>query len=112
MARRVSWVRAAHKAFEAFPAEVQERMATALRIAARGQKADISKPMKGLGSGVLEIAVAHRGDAFRAVYTVQVGEDVWVLHCFQKKSTRGVKTPRKDIDLIRSRLAQLRRMER
>jgi phage-related protein len=110
MARRISWVRAARKAFEAFPEEVQEHIATALRIAARGQKADTAKPIKGLGSGVFEIAVAHRGDAWRAVYAVQIGEDVWVVHAFQKKSIRGIKTSQKDIELIRFRLARLRPM--
>src|ERR1700687_3912464 len=73
----------------------------ALTIAAEGGKSDIAKPMKGLGSGVLEIALPHRGNAFRVVYAVQLGADLWVLHAFQKKSTQGIKTPQREIDAIR-----------
>jgi phage-related protein len=79
----------------------------ALRIAAQGEKADAAKPMKGLGAGVFEIAVRHRGDAFRTVYAVQLDEDIWVLHAFQKKSKSGVKTPRHEIDLIRERIKRI-----
>jgi len=64
--------------------------------------------MKGLGSGVIEIALAYRSDAYRTVYAVTMGEDIWVVHAFQKKSTRGIKTPKKEIDLIRSRISQLK----
>jgi phage-related protein len=110
MARRISWIRAALRDFQAFPAAVQEQMTTALRIAARGEKADKAKPMKGLGAGVFEIALAYRGNAYRAVYAVQLGEDVWVVHAFQKKSTQGIKTPKREIDLIRARLKRLQEM--
>ena len=96
--------------FQAFPAAVQEQMTTALRVAAHGEKADKAKPMKGLGSRVFEIALAYRGNAYRAVYTVQVEEDVWVVHAFQKKSTQGIKTPKREIDLIRTRLKRLQEM--
>jgi phage-related protein len=91
MVRRISWIKAALRGFQAFPTAVQEQMTTALRIAARGEKADKAKPMKGLGTGVFEIALASRGNAYRAVYAVQIGEDVWVVHAFQKKSTRALK---------------------
>ena len=85
-------------------------MTTALRLAAHGEKADKAKPMKGLGTGVFEIALAYRGNAYRTVYAVQVGEDIWVVHTFQKKSTQGIKTPKRDIDLIRERLKRLQEM--
>src|ERR687891_475698 len=110
MARRISWVKAALRDFQAFPETVREQMTTALRLAARGEKADKAKPMKGLGTGVFDMALAYRGDAYRTVYAVQVGEDVWVVHAFQKKSTRGIKTPKRDIDLIRERLKRLQEM--
>jgi phage-related protein len=110
MARRISWIKAALQAFQVFPAAVQEQMTTALRIAARGEKADKAKPMKGLGTGVFEIALAYRGNAYRAIYAVQLGEDVWVVHAFQKKSTQGIKTPKREIDLIRARLKRLQEM--
>ena len=110
MARRISWIKAALQAFKVFPAAVQEQMTTALRIAARGEKADKAKPMKGLGTGVFEIALAYRGNAYRAIYAVQLGEDVWVVHAFQKKSTQGIKTPKREIDLIRARLKRLQEL--
>ena len=70
--------------------------------------ADIAKPLHGLGSGVFEIALPFRGDAFRVIYGVQFVEEIWVLHAFQKKSTRGIKTPQHEIELIKDRLKRLR----
>ena len=64
--------------------------------------------MKGLGSGVFEIALPYRGNAFRVVYAVQLGADLWVVHTFQKKSTQGIKTPKHEIDLIKDRLKRLK----
>jgi phage-related protein len=83
-----------------------------LTIAAEGGKADIAKPMRGLGSGVFEIALPFRGDGFRVGYAVQLGEDIWVVHVFQKKSTRGIKTPKAEIDLLKDRLKRLKEMLR
>jgi phage-related protein len=65
-----------------------------------------AKPLKGLGSGVLEVASDHRGDTFRSVYTVRFADRVFVLHMFQKKSKSGVATPKADIELIKQRLKQ------
>ena len=108
--RAVSWIKAALREFEIFPDSVKFTCLTALTIAAEGGKADIVKPMRGLGSGVFEIAVAFRGDAFRVVYAVQLGDDISVVHAFQKKSTRGIKTATSEIDLIRDRLKRLKEM--
>ena len=80
----------------------------ALTVAAEGRKADIAKPMKGLGSGVFEVALPYRSDAYRVMYAVQVDEAVWVVHAFQKKSTTGIKTARKDIELVRDRIKRLK----
>src|SRR2546426_5247299 len=102
--RPVSWIKAARREFQTFPEGVRLTCLTALTIAAEGSKADIAKPMRGLGSGMFEIALAFRGDAFRVVYAVQIGEDIWVVHAFQKKSTRGIKTPKHEVDLIKDRL--------
>ena len=110
--RPISWVNAALKEFGRFPEGAQAICLTALTIAAEGGKTDIAKPMKGFGSGVLEIALPHRGNAFRVVYTVQLGEDLWVVHAFQKKSTQGIKTPQREIDVIRDRLKRLKEMLR
>jgi phage-related protein len=79
-----------------------------LTVAAEGGKADIVKPLHGLGAGVFEIALPHRGDAFRIVYAVQLGDDIWVVHAFQKKSTQGIKTPKHEIDLVEQRLKRLK----
>ena len=98
------------KDFQAFPEAVQEQMTTALRLAAYGEKADRAKPMQGLGSGAFEIVLSYRGNAYRGVYAVQRGEDVWVVHAFQKKSPQGIKTPKPAIDLIREPLKRLREM--
>lgn len=108
--RPVSWIKAALREFETFPDGVRSICLTALTIAAEGGKADIAKPMRGLGSGVFEIALPFRGDAFRLVYAVQLGEDIWVVHVFQKKSTRGIKTPKAEIDLVKDRLKRLKEM--
>ena len=64
--------------------------------------------MKGLGSGVFEIALPYGGNAFRVVYAVQIGSDLWVVHAFQKKSTQGIKTPKHEIDLIVERMKRLK----
>ncbi len=85
-------------------------MLDALSIAAEGRKAGIAKPIKGLGSGVFEVALPFRGNAFRVVYAVQLGNDLWVVHAFQKKSTHGIKTPKHEIDLIKDRLKRLKEM--
>ncbi|MEO7966251.1 MAG: type II toxin-antitoxin system RelE/ParE family toxin [Gemmatimonadaceae bacterium] len=108
--RPVSWINAARKEFEKFPEAAKSICLTALTIAAEGGKADIAKPMKGLGSGVFEIALAHQGNAFRVVYGVQIGDDVWVVHAFQKKSTQGIKTPKHEIDLVKERIKRLKEM--
>ena len=102
--RPVSWINAARKEFESFPEGAQSICLAALTIAAEGAKADVAKPMKGLGSGVFEIALPYRGNAFRVVYAVQIGSDLWVVHAFQKKSKTGSKTPKQTIDLIKERL--------
>ena len=107
--RPISWIKSARKDFEAFPHGAQTEILRALTIAAEGRKADIAKPMKGIGSGVLEVALKYRSDAYRTVYALQLGDHVCVLHAFQKKAKRGIKTPKKDLDLIRERLKRLKK---
>lgn len=106
--RPVSWIKAARKDFEAFPLPVQTEGLRALTIAAEGRKADCAKPLKGFDGGIMEIVLRHRGDAFRVVYAVQIGEEIWVIHSFQKKSTQGIKTPKHEIDLVHERLKRLK----
>lgn len=107
--RPVGWIRAARKVFESFPAAVRDRVGTALTIAAEGGKADIAKPLKGFGPGVMEIAIRYRTDAWRVVYVTEMAGRLWVIHAFQKKSKTGIGTPKAETDLVRGRLARLRR---
>ena len=69
---------------------------------------DMAKPLRGFGSGVMELALKHRGDAFRVVYALHIDDDIWVVHAFQKKSKSGIKTPKMEIDLIRDRVKRLK----
>src|SRR3989304_887159 len=110
--RPISWLPPARKAFDGFPEGAREVFIDALSVAAEGTKAGIAKPMKGLGSGVFEIVLPYRGNAFRVIYAVQLGDDLWVVHAFQKKSTHGIRTPKHDIDLIKDRLKRLKEMLR
>lgn len=108
MAREISWVGRALKDFRKFPEPTRRIMTRALQQAAHGETADIAKPMKGLGAGVFEIPLRYRMDAYRVIYAVQLGDDIYVLHAFQKKSKTGIKTPQQDIDLIRERLKRVK----
>jgi len=108
--RPVSWVRAALKEFETFPVGARLASLAALTIAAESGKADIAKPMHGIGSGVFEIALPRKGDAFRVVYAAQLGDEIWVIHVFQKKSTQGIKTPKREVDLVKDRSKRLKDM--
>src|ERR1700722_232136 len=106
--RPISWIRAARKDFEDFPQSAQIEMARALTILAEGQMPDIAKHLAGFGAGIMELALRHRGDAFRVVYALRIDDDIWVLHAFQKKSKSGIKTPKQEIDLIHERPKRLR----
>jgi len=87
------------------PDDVQDTFGYALHLAQTGRKHKQAKPLKGFGSaGVLEVIENGEGNTWRAVYTVRFQHAVYVLHCFQKKSARGVATPKPDLDLIRERL--------
>jgi phage-related protein len=110
--RSISWVKAALKEFQTFPEGARSICLAALTIAAEGSKADIAKPLHGLGSGVFEIALPFRGDAFRVVYAIQLADEIWVVHAFQKKSTSGAKTPKRELDVIAERLKRLKEMLR
>ncbi len=106
--RNISWIRAALRDFEDFPSDVQSDMLDALTLAAEGEMSGKAKPFKGIDGGVFENALRYRGDAFRTIYAVKIGVDVWVIHAFQKKSKSGIKTPQTDVELIRERLKRLK----
>jgi phage-related protein len=105
--RPISWIERARKNFDEFPEAVQNNTLDALTIAAEGGKSDKAKPFKG-EDGVFEITLRHCGDAFRILYSVKVGADIWVIHAFKKKSKSGIKTPPKEIAIITKRLKQLK----
>lgn len=106
--RPISWLKATRREFESFPAAVRIDADTALSIAARGGKADTAKPFKGVDGEVFEIALRHRGDAYRVIYAVQLGPDVVVIDAFQKKSKSGIKTRQQDVERIRERIKRLK----
>lgn len=100
----VIWMGDSLDVLREFPAPVQDEIGYALTLAQVGRKHVAAKPLKGLGSGVLEVLSDHRGDTFRAVYTVRFGKTVYVLHAFQKKSITGIATPTREMDLVKARL--------
>ncbi|KGP23800.1 toxin RelE [Xanthomonas citri pv. fuscans] len=103
--KHLVWVSSAKKDLMGMPEDVQDTFGYALHLAQAGKKHEQAKPLKGFGSaGVLEVVENASGGTYRAVYTVRVASAVYVLHCFQKKSTHGITTPKPDLDLIRDRL--------
>ena len=106
--RKISWIAAARKDFTDFPPKAQHRAAEALTLVADGATPNIAKPLTNLGSGVWELAIKDRGDAYRVVYALHIGDEVWVVHAFQKKSKTGIATPRTEINLVRERIKRLK----
>ena len=102
------WIGSSKDDLLAFPEAVKDEIGTALSVAQFGGKHPKAKPWKGQGPGVFEMVEDHRGDTYRAIYTVRFRGAIYVLHVFQKKSPSGVKTPRKEVDLITRRLNEAR----
>jgi phage-related protein len=102
--RPLFWEGSAKRDYKEFPVSVQKDMGVALFVVQLGGTPPSARPWKGLGPGVYELIEDHRGDTYRAVYTVRIEEKVYVLHAFQKKSKTGVKTPRADVALVERRL--------
>ena len=108
--RPVVWIGSSRRDLRAMPDQVRRDIGQALYTAQRGETDPAAKPLKGFGgTRVMEIVERDRGGAYRAVYTAQLGDVVYVLHVFQKKSKSGIATPKQDIDLIRRRLAEAER---
>ena len=93
------------------PDEVKSEIGFALERVQQGKMPVNAKPLKGIAPGVLEIVSDFKGGTFRAVYTVRFPGAVYVLHVFQKKSKRGIATPKREIDLVKRRLAQVVELE-
>ncbi|MBI1889635.1 MAG: type II toxin-antitoxin system RelE/ParE family toxin [Burkholderiales bacterium] len=111
--RPLRWVGSSKKDLSAMPEDVQDTFGYALHLAQTGGKHSQAKPLKGFGgAGVLEVVEDHQGDTYRAVYTVRYASAVYVVHCFQKKSTSGIATPKPDMDLIEARLKAVAALEK
>lgn len=101
----LEWIASSYKDLMALPVGVRKRFGYALSLAQMGDQDDAAKVLKGFGgAGVLEVIENDAGGTYRAVYTVRFEEAVFVLHCFQKKSKRGIATPKADMEIIRARL--------
>ena len=111
-ARSLIWLGDSLEQVRDFPEEVRKEIGVALYDAQVGGKAPSAKPFKGVGSGVFEIAVRFNKDAYRVVYAVQIGTQLYVLHAFQKKSKRGIATPKQDVELIKQRYQRVLEMEK
>ena len=101
--RPLVWLGDSKKKIRAFPSGAQKEIGDQLQFVQFGRIPKDAKPFKGIGSGVFEIALAFDTNAYRTVFAVQLGKKIYVLHAFQKKSKTGIKTPQKDVDLIRRR---------
>jgi phage-related protein len=102
--RPLIWAGSSFEEFKGLPEQVQDEFGYALGLAQLGGKHPRAKPWKGEGAGVLELVESSKGNAYRAVYTVRFKRAVYVLHAFQKKSSTGIKTARRDVELIHQRL--------
>jgi phage-related protein len=105
------WIGSSRKDLLAMPKAVQREFGFALHLAQIGTRHPSAKALRGFGSaGVLEVVEDFASDTYRAVYTVRFADAVYVLHCFKKKSTKGIETPKPDMELIRKRLEDARRL--
>jgi phage-related protein len=103
--KSVEWVGSSYKDFVSFPAAIQQEMGHALYLAQIGRIHSSAKPLKGFGgAGIVELVEDDQHGSYRAVYTVKFESAIYVLHAFQKKSKKGIKTPREEIELVRRRL--------
>jgi len=109
----IIWVRSSKEDLKRFPDLAQKHIGFALKMAQMGEKHLDAKPMRGFGgASVIEVVEDYDRNTYRAVYTVRFAEVICVLHCFQKKSRHGIATVRRDIDLIKERLARAEELHR
>jgi phage-related protein len=108
--RSLVWLGNARKNLKDFPEGAQKLLGDELQLIQFGGMPKDAKPFKGVGSGVLELALRYASDAYRVVVAVQLGRRIYVLHAFQKKSKKGIATPQRDVDLIKKRYAEAREL--
>src|SRR5258708_3136220 len=106
--KKLTWLADSRYNVKSFPAGVQDDICYAFYPAHLSQLTPKAKPLHGLGAGVMEIAAHDASGTYRAVYAVSIGDSIYVIHAFQKKSKAGVATPKSEIELVRQRLKQLR----
>lgn len=102
--RPITWLGSSLDDLKELPGSVQREIGFSLHQVQEGKTPLNAKPLKGIGSGILEIVSDYNKNTYRAVYAVKLGDDIYVLHVFQKKSKQGIETPKKEIDLIKQRL--------
>ena len=110
--RAVVWLGNSKVSIRGFPKGAQKLLGDELQLIQFGSVPKDTKPFKGVGSGVLEIALRYASDAYRVVVAVQIGKRIYVLHAFQKKSKKGIETPKRDVDLIKKRYAEAQELAR
>ena len=110
--RPLVWMGNAKRNIQAFPKGAQKIIGDELQLIQFGGMPKDAKPFKGVGSGVLELALRYVTDAYRVVVAVQLGKRIYVLHAFQKKSKTGIATPQRDVDLIKKRYAEAQELAR
>jgi phage-related protein len=109
--KQLVWVGSSRRDLREFPPAVRRTFGVALYAVQLGETPPDAKPLKGLGgAGVLELIEDHRGNTYRAIYTVRFATRIYVLHAFQKKSKRGIASPKRELELIRERLKWAERM--
>ena len=106
--KELKWFADSRSNLKSFPAGIQYDIGFALYVVQLGEMSAKAKPLHGLGGGVMEIAANDESGTYRAVYTVSIGEAIYLIHAFQKKSKDGIATLKSDIELVRNRLKQLR----
>ena len=108
--RPVVWMGSSKRSIQEFPPEARRFMGDQLQLMQYGGMPKDAKPFKGVGSGVIEIALRHDGEAYRTVVALQLGRSIYVLHAFQKKSKKGIATPKHDVDLIKQRYKEAKEL--
>jgi phage-related protein len=104
--RPVVWLGDSKRTLRNFPDGARKLLGDELQLIQFGGMPKDAKPFKGVGSGVVEIALRYASDAYRVVMALQIGSRIYVLHAFQKKSKKGIATPKRDVDLIKKRYAE------
>ncbi len=108
--RPLVWLRNTRSNVQAFPAGAKKTIGDELQLIQFGGMPKDAKPFKGVGSGVIEIALRHDAEAYRTVLAVQLGRKIYVLHAFQKKAKKGIATPKHEVELIKQRYKEARDM--